>query len=79
VNGQYATYATMVYDKKNIDMVKNNDGNFIIPREHMIGTYDIPMFINYQDRIKVYTDGTDITFNRMYVADNTLNRNKIFD
>jgi hypothetical protein len=64
-----ATYAKIYYDSECIDMIKNDDNTFIIPRTQIGASYNNPMFClcRFYDEIFVHTDGNKITRNNVNV------------
>jgi hypothetical protein len=65
------TYATIFYNDKYIKMNKNCDGCFIVSQ--FICTRDNPMFCNVGNQIIIYTDGNEVTYNRMFICRNKFN------
>jgi hypothetical protein len=60
------TYSKISYNDVCIDMIKNQDNDFIMP--DMIYTYDTPIFVRDDIPVTVYTDGNTMTYNVIFTC-----------
>ena len=57
-----ATYAKIYYNGECIDMIKNNDDNFVIPYAQIGSTCTNPMFSHFYYNIEIRTDGNKVSY-----------------